>query len=177
MLPQSFQFSPLSRRSVEAQFSGDHISGHSGLLLLREVDRRLGLSRRLARLLKDQRQIAKVQHNVQTILQQRLFGLAAGFEDLNDDSHLRDDFGMQTSVNRMTRLASTSTLYRFEAEAERQAIIDAHKELWDTFIRSHAKPPAKIILDFNATDVLLHFKTSSERLLIGANLSALEVYC
>ncbi|NVK01971.1 MAG: transposase, partial [Oceanospirillaceae bacterium] len=73
--------------------------------------------------------------------------------DLNDHSHLRDDFGMQTAVNRMTRLASTSTLYRFEAEADRQAIIDAHKVLWDTFIRSHAKPPAKIILDFDATDM------------------------
>ena len=153
MLPQSFQFSPLSRRSVEAQFSGGHITGHSGLLLLREVDRQLGLSKRLARLLNDHRQPGKVQHEVQTMLQQRLFGLAAGFEDLNDHSHLRGDFGMQTAVNRMTRLASTSTLYRFEAEADRQAIIDAHKVLWDTFIRSHAKPPAKIILDFDATDI------------------------
>lgn len=156
MLPQSFQFSPLSRRSVEAQFSGGHITGHSGLLLLREVDRQLGLSKRLARLLNDHRQPGKVQHEVQTMLQQRLFGLAAGFEDLNDHSHLRGDFGMQTAVNRMTRLASTSTLYRFEAEADRQAIIDAHKVLWDTFIRSHAKPPAKIILDFDATDIPLH---------------------
>jgi len=79
----------------------------------------LGLSKLLARLLNDHRQPGKVQHEVQTMLQQRLFGLAAGFEDLNDHSHLRDDFGMQAAANRMTRLASTSTLYRFEAKADR----------------------------------------------------------
>lgn len=63
MLPQSFQFSPLSRRSVEAQFSGGHITSHSGLLLLREVDRQLGLSKRLATKLKDDRQPGKVPYS------------------------------------------------------------------------------------------------------------------
>ncbi len=156
MLPQPFQFSPLSRRTVEAQFSGGHITSHSGLLLLREVDRQLGLSKRLASQLKDERQSGKVQHDMRTMLQQRLFGLSAGFEDLNDQTRLRDDYGMQTAVNRMSRLASASTLYRFEAESDRQAIIAAHEVLWDTFIRGHAKPPDEVILDFDATDIPLH---------------------
>jgi len=84
-----------------------------------------GLSKNLARLLNDQRQTGKVQHDVQAMLQQRLFGLAAGFDDLNDHSQLRDDFGMQTCVNWMTRMANTSTLYWFEVEVDRRAIIDA----------------------------------------------------
>jgi len=90
------------------------------------------------------------------MLQQRLFGLAAGFEDLNDHSQLRDDYGMQTSVDRMSRLASASTLHRFEADADRQSIIAAHQVLWDTFIRNHSIPPSEIILDFDATDIPLH---------------------
>ena len=90
------------------------------------------------------------------MLQQRVFGLAAGFEDLNDHSRLRGDYGMQTSVDRMSRLASASTLHRFEADADRQSIIAAHQVLWDTFIRSHSIPPSEIVLDFDATDIPLH---------------------
>jgi len=65
------------------------------------------MTSRLARLLNDQRQSGKVQHDVQAMQKQPLFSLAAGFEYLNDHAHLRDDFGMQTAVNRTTRLATT----------------------------------------------------------------------
>ena len=116
MLPQSFQFLPLSRRSVEAQSSGGHISGHSGLLLLRGVDRRLSLSSRLSNLLNDQRQTGRVQPDVQAMLQQRLFGLAAGFEDLNDHSHLRDDFGSTQANEECARQSSANNEAKFQAE-------------------------------------------------------------
>ena len=84
MLPQSFQFSPLLRRAVEGQFSGGHITSDAGLLLLREVDNKIRLSATLAKRLSDDRQSGKVQHGVKAMLQQRLLGIAAGYEDLND---------------------------------------------------------------------------------------------
>ncbi|WP_207064098.1 IS1380 family transposase [Motiliproteus sp. SC1-56] len=156
MLPQSFQFSPLLRRTVEGQFSGGHITSDAGLLLLREVDRQMQLTRNLARRLSDDRQSGKVQHGIQAMLQQRLMAIAAGYEDLNDHDRLRADYALQTVVGRLAPLASTSTLYRFEAKTDRRAIIEAHRTLWEQFIASHHRPPKRLVLDFDATDIPLH---------------------
>ncbi len=98
MLPHTFQFSPLFRRTVDAQFSGGHITSDAGLLILREVDRKLQLSASLAKRLSDNRQSSKVQHSLKAMLQQRLFAIAAGYEDLNDHQQLRADFAVQTAV-------------------------------------------------------------------------------
>lgn len=156
MVPHTFQFSSLSRRTVEARFSGGHITSDAGLLLLREVDRRLQLSATLARRLSDNRQSAKVQHSLKAMLQQRLFAIAAGYEDLNDHERLRSDFALQTAVEQFKPLASTATLYRFEAAIDREAIIESHRLLWEQFIASHRKAPKRIVLDFDATDIPLH---------------------
>lgn len=156
MLPDNFQFSSLFRRSVDAQFSGGHITSDAGLLLLREVDHELQLSTRLARRLSDERQTGKVQHSLKAMLQQRLFAIAAGYEDLNDHEQLRSDFALQIAVERFKPLASTATLYRFEAAMDRQAIIESHRMLWEQFIASHHKAPKRIVLDFDATDIPLH---------------------
>lgn len=156
MLPQSFTFSPLFRRTVEAQFSGGHITSDAGLLLLREVDQQLQLSKTLAKRLSDNRQPSKVQHSMKTMLQQRLLGIAAGYEDLNDHGTLRSDYALQTAVGKLDPLASASTLYRFEAQMDKRAIIEAHRLLWEQFIASHQKAPKRIVLDFDATDIPLH---------------------
>ncbi|GGB87471.1 IS1380 family transposase [Marinobacterium zhoushanense] len=156
MVPQTFQFSPLARRVVEAQFSGGHISSDAGLLLLREIDRTIGLSSSLTKHLIDKRQSGKVQHSLHHLLQQRLYAIAAGYEDLNDHEQLRADFALQTALGRDERLASTSTLHRFEAGMDRRAIIESHRVLWHQFIASHRQPPERIVLDFDATDIPLH---------------------
>ncbi len=156
MLPYTFQFSSLFRRTVEAQFSGGHITSDAGLLLLREVDRRLQLSTSLAKRLVDDRQSGKVQHSLKAMLQQCLFAIAAGYEDLNDHERLRSDLALQTAVDRFQPLASTTTLYRFEAAMDREAIIESHLLLWEQFIASHRKAPKRIVLDFDATDIPLH---------------------
>ena len=156
MLPHTFQFSSLFRRTVEAQFSGGHITSDAGLLLLREVDRRLQLSTSLAKRLADDRQSGKVQHSLKAMLQQRLFAIAAGYEDLNDHERLRSDLALQTAVDRFQPLASTATLYRFEASMDREAIIESHRLLWEQFITGHRKAPKRIVLDFDATDIPLH---------------------
>ena len=156
MLPQTIQFSSLSRHKIEAQFSGGHITSDAGLLLLREVDRQLGLTDRLARKLVDWRESGKVKHSLKAMLRQRLLGIAAGYSDLNDHTQLRQDMALQTSVESLQMLASCSTLCRFESNMDRQAILDAHQCLWEQFIASHKKPPKRVILDFDATDIPLH---------------------
>lgn len=156
MLPHTFTFSPLFRRTVEAQFSGGHITSDAGLLLLGEVDKRLQLTTSLASRLTDDRQRGKIQHSLKRLLQQRLFAVAAGYEDLNDHQSLRSDYALQTAVGQIGSLASTSTLHRFEAAMDRGAIIESHRLLWEQFITSYRKAPKRIVLDFDATDIPLH---------------------
>ena len=156
MLPEKLHFSPLSRRLVEASFTGGHITSDAGLLLLREVDRQHGLTRRLAKIVPDRRDPGRVQHGLQTLLAQRIYALAAGYEDLNDHDGLRHDYALQTAVNRLQPLAGKSTLGRLEQQADRETVVQAHRMLWEHFIAQHDQAPAEIVLDFDATDVPVH---------------------
>src|SRR5437899_7789529 len=88
---QSMLFDNLGSRQVVAEFSGGHVSSDGGLLLWRELDRSLGLTRKLSRCFGDQRDARWVEHSVPELLRQRLLGLAAGYEDLNDHDRLRVD--------------------------------------------------------------------------------------
>jgi hypothetical protein len=87
-IPLSYQFSKLKNRKVEVQFSGGEISSDGGALLLREADRKLGITNQLAKLFPDQRKQNKVTHSLLTMLKQRIYGIALGYEDLNDHSNL-----------------------------------------------------------------------------------------
>ena len=127
-----------------------------GALLLREVDRRLGLTGRVARWLGEHRQRGKVRHEVVTMLRQRVHAVALGYEDLNDHDALREDLVVQTACGRDRRLASSSTLCRFERRAERQWAIAIHHELLEQFIASFARAPEELVLDFDATDAPVH---------------------
>ena len=89
----TMKFSSCRRRRVRVDFSGGSISSNAGALLLREVDRKLGLTDRVARALGDQRQRGKVHHEVVTMVRQRVHAVAAGYEDLNDHDALRHDEG------------------------------------------------------------------------------------
>ena len=106
-----------------------------GALLLREVDRRLGLTAQVARRLGDSRQRGKVRHEVVTMLRQRVHGLALGYEDLNDHDTVRGDPMVQTACGRDQPLASSSTLCRFERRAERQWAIAIHRSWCSTSTR------------------------------------------
>src|SRR5690606_37190988 len=102
-----------------------------GLLLLREIDRRHGRTRQLANGFPDSRDPDRIQHPLQTLLSQRLYALAAGYEDLNDHDTLRHDYVLQTAVNRLRPLAGKSTLGRLEQQADRQVVVAAHRILWE----------------------------------------------
>ena len=87
----SFEFAGAWSRSVTARFDGGKITSHAGGLLLREVERRIGLLSRLSECFLDGRDQTRVRHSVREMLSQRVYGLALGYEDLNDHEQLRED--------------------------------------------------------------------------------------
>ena len=147
---------PLKRRKVEAEFSGGEITSDGGALLLREADRQLGLMSQVADTVEDHRRQDMVQHSMLSILQQRVYGIALGYEDLNDHQELRKDSAIQTAVDRLGWLASASTLCRMENQTSRATAVEIHKVMVEQFIASFDKPPKKLILDFDATDDAVH---------------------
>jgi len=154
----AFEFQPLKRRQVEVNFQGGHITSDGGVLLLRQVDARLGLSEAVASALNDPRRQASCVHDGLSILKQRLYGLALGYEDLNDHQHLREDPAIQTAVERDAVLASSAILCRWENRADRETAWQLHEVLVEQFIASFKRAPKKLILDFDATDDVVHGK-------------------
>ena len=153
-------FSRVSRRKVHADFRGGTLTSDGGALLLREVDRRLGLIDQFADCLTDPRDPAKIQHDQRTMLAQRIFGIALGYEDLNDHNQLRHDplFSVlaEQAPEAGAALASAPTLCRLENRVARQTLAKLSGVFVEQFIASFDKPPAELVLDFDPTDVPLH---------------------
>jgi hypothetical protein len=153
-------FSSLGRRSVIADFAGGAITSDAGALLLREVDHKLGLIDKLNAVIPDPRNPALITHQQLTLLRQRIFAIAMGYEDGNDHQHLRDDPLMQLLTERGIDpdqpLASPPTLCRLENRVMRKTLADIAKVFLEVFIASHKEPPKEIILDFDATDDPVH---------------------
>jgi hypothetical protein len=147
-------FSRHGRRVVQALHDGGTITSDAGGLLVREADRTLGLTERLAAALADQRQPSMIVHDQVTMLRQRIFALALGYEDLNDHTALRHDPVLEVMAG--AALASAPTLCRLENRADRASMWRMAEALVDAFIESHAAPPEELVLDFDATDVPLH---------------------
>lgn len=118
---QKALFPGLRRRRIEANFSGGAISSDWGVLLLGQVDRCVGLSEAVAAVLGDARRSSSCLHDGLNLLRQRVYGLALGYDDLNDHQELREDLAIQTAVDCTQDLASSSTLCRWENRADREA--------------------------------------------------------
>ena len=97
---QRIEFGRVGRRVVEARFDGGDLSSDGGLMLLRRVDERIGLTRGVAAAFSDARDPARITHRLRDLIAQRLYGLCCGYEDLNDHDSLRSDLLMQTAVAR-----------------------------------------------------------------------------
>ena len=149
-------FTPVKRRRVETDFSGGDITSDAGVLLLSEVDKQLGLSTAINKVLVDERRKASCNHTQLELIRQRLYALALGYEDLNDHTDLRHDPALQTALSRLTPMASSATLCRFEQKANRQTAWDLHQVLLNQFVARHNTPPKRLVLDFDATDTRLH---------------------
>ena len=157
---KSLQFSSLSRKKILADFDGGRLTSDGGALLLREANRRTGLIDALATCIADPREPAKVQHDVSTMLAQRIYGIAMGYEDGNDHDSLREDPIVQilaeVAPDPEDPLASPSTLSRFENWVNRKSMARMSGVLVDQFIASYRRAPQEIILDFDATEDILH---------------------
>lgn len=179
--PTQLEFHALGRRDVVGRFDGGRITSDGGGLLLREVDHRLGLLDRLADCFADYRNPNSVEHDVRALVAQRVFGLALGYEDLNDHDALRADSVLALLVgkrdligekrdrerDRGYPLAGSSTLNRLELSDPSSAATDRYKKiaadptaldrlLVDVFVESYEKAPREIWLDLDATDDPLH---------------------
>ena len=154
--PELLHFPAVKKRLVAASFSGGDVTSDGGLPLLRQLDRRLGLTQAIAQALPDPRDPALLEHSQQTLLRQRIYGLCHGYEDLNDHDTLRLDPAWQTAVEQIKPLASSPTLCRLENRADRAAAWALHGVLVNQFIASFRPPPAELILDFDATDDRVH---------------------
>ncbi len=168
-IQSSFGFKACGSREIVARFDGGTISSDSGAFLLRETDKRLNLLTRLAGCFLDGRNQALIDHSILEMLSQRIYGLALGYEDINDHEQLRTDpvFGILAGREELHEpLAGKSTLNRLELGAgtkDRYKKITFWKDAVDellvkVFIESHANAPAEIILDVDTTDLPLHGK-------------------
>ena len=149
-------FPGINRKKIAVDFNGGHVSSDGGVLLVQAADKRLGLTERIAKRLEETRSSGKIVHSLLSMLRQRVYGIACGYEDGNDHSTLRYDTAFQTAVSREDVLASSATLHRFEQKANRRVAIEVHREIVETFIQSFSKAPKELILDFDATDDIIH---------------------
>ena len=165
----SFGFKACGSREIVARFDGGTISSDGGAFLLRQTDQRLNLLPRLAECFLDGRNQDQIKHSIQEMLSQRIFGLALGYEDLNDHEQLRKDpvFGILAGREELEEpLAGKSTLNRMElgtGTKDRYKKVTFWKEAIDellvkTFLESQENAPAEIILDVDTTDLPLHGK-------------------
>jgi hypothetical protein len=168
-IQSSFEFEGCGRREIVARFDGGTITSDGGGLLLRQTEKRLNLLPRLAACFLDGRQPERIEHSIEEMLAQRIYGLALGYEDVNDHEQLRTDplFHVLAERDQIDRsLAGKSTLNRMELGAgvpDRYKKITYWKEgvdelLTQLFIEAHQQAPAELILDIDTTDLPLHGK-------------------
>ncbi len=167
-IQSEFEFERHFSRSVVARFDGGTMTSDGGALLLRRADRRLDLLPRAAACFCDRRHPAYVEHSVEQLIAQRVYGLALGYEDLSDHDQLRHDplLAVVSGKPRVGEelLAGKSTLNRLELsteEADRYKKIECQTEALDTllveiFLEAHEVAPERIVLDLDVTDLALH---------------------
>ena len=174
-------FPMVGSRQILADFDGGDISSDGGALLLRKTEQLTGIVRQFAGCFTDHRNLDLIEHSVEELLAQRVYGLALGYEDLNDHDDLRRDPLLATVVGKrdptgMTRirtrdrgkaLAGKSTLNRLELspvgadkESRYKKIVCRTRDVEDLFVtlflQAHATPPERIVLDLDATDDPIH---------------------
>jgi hypothetical protein len=170
---EQFEFSCVERRQVVAAFDGGTVSSDAGALLLKRTDERIGLIDRLAGCFVDERRPDLIEHTVRTLIGQRVFGIALGYEDLNDHEQLRHDPVFGTLLGKLeaqrrsecAALAGKSTLNRLELHPQEgvsryhkiRPVVEAIERLFvELFVEAHGEAPQEIVLDLDATDDPLH---------------------
>jgi hypothetical protein len=178
---ETLQFQEAHGRSVLARFDGGTLTSDGGAVLLREVERATGILRQFTTCFTDHRDPSRIEHAVASLVAQRVYGLALGYEDLNDHDALRADPLLAVlagsadptgTARRRARdagnaLAGKSTLNRLELTAATCAPSERYKKITvdhaaidrlyvDVYVAAHATPPTEIVLDLDATDDPVH---------------------
>ena len=176
-----YSFQRLGKRRVEASFDGGCITSDGGALLLRQVEDRFGVIRQFAACFTDHRDADFIDHTVTELVGQRVYGLALGYEDLNDHDDLRTDplfasvvgkvdptgAGRSRKRDRGKALAGKSTLNRLElspvdadsSHRYKKIVADSDKIdrfFVEAFLQMHERAPERIVLDLDATDDPIH---------------------
>lgn len=161
-------FQEVGRRAVVVDFEGGHLSSDGGAVMLREVDRNRRILTQFAACFRDMRDGSRIHHTIEEMVRQRVFGLALGYEDLNDHDQLRNDpmMGLLAERKDTSRaLAGKSTLNRLELGSgcgdDRYKKIVADQDAIDrflvnVFVQSFDEAPERVVLDVDTTDAILH---------------------
>lgn len=153
-------FASISGKKIEADFNGGMTTSDGGVLLLRELESRIGIVDRIVESLWDRRHQSYVDHSYTDLIRQRVLQIACGYEDANDSDDLRCDPGMKAACDRLpitgADLASQPTISRLENDVSRTDLYRVGRAFVDAFINSYDKPPKKIVLDIDDTDDPTH---------------------
>jgi hypothetical protein len=159
---KQLRFQSLFYKEVIADFEGGRITSDAGGLLLRELDQRYRLAEKVSRCLHDPRETHKVKHDLLTLVRQRIFAIAQGYEDNNDAATLAKDPAFKIMAGRAPEsagdLASQPTLSRFENRVNAKDLRRLSGWLFKLYLTTHPGPRKTIILDMDATDDPTHGK-------------------
>jgi len=151
---------PVGAKAVALDFDGGRLSSDAGVVLLKDIDAQLGLTHNLAAVLSDPRDPRRIHFTLEDLIKQRVFQIAAGYEDANDSNTLRDDPIFKLLLDRLPEtgasLASQPTLSRFENRVSRPELYRLALELLHQFIASYASAPKVIVLDVDDTEDPVH---------------------
>jgi len=155
--PKQLCFPPVAGHTVRADFEGGALSSDFGTLLLRGIDRQIGLTERLAAAIHDKRHPSDMDHPLRDLFAQRIYQMASGYADANDANSLRHDPLFKLGLERRPLdpahdLASAPTFSRLEHQVDRKDLSRLSRALVDHFIASYAEPPAAIVLDLDPSD-------------------------
>ena len=158
---------PVGAKAVALDFDGGQLSSDAGVLLLKDIDDHLGLTHDLAAVLSDPRDARRVKFTLHDLLKQRVFQIAAGYEDANDSNTLRDDPIFKLLLDRLPEtgapLASQPTMSRCENRVSRTELYRMAVVLLKQFIASYDSPPKVIVLDVDDTEDRVHGQQEQAR--------------
>ena len=150
------ELSPVKGKTIIADFDGGNISSDAGLIILKEVEKNIGIIKAIEAALTDKRDLRYVEHQYAEMLSQRVFQIASGYEDANDCNSLRDDPILKLCTDKLplsdTPLASQPTMSRFENTPSRVELYKVAQAMVHNFIDSYTEEPKLMVLDFDDTD-------------------------
>ena len=152
-----FELSPVLKKAIEVSFTAEKASSDGGLLLLKEIENNIGIINTISSCIKDNRHQSYIDHSIESMISQRVYQIAAGYEDTNDCNDLKDDSIIKLCAGRLPEsegsLASQSTMCRLENTPNARELYKIGVAFATSFINSYETEPSVIILDCDDTNV------------------------